>query len=447
MPKEWVLALRSVMAVTLVSLSFLSSAAINMWSKRARPLQFSDSMIIVGFLAGRVIAIFIFHFVMKLPVQGDLVGVYIENALKIPRGELPYRDFVSPYGFLFSYLIYLLLEVWQSYRVVILFGLVMDAVLISFLLACTRICNVPQLQRLLIAVLVFLNPLQFSHVTILGSNQHWLTAVATVAFYLILRNRELLAGAMLGAAVAWIKLTIGLFVPPFLISAKRPVVFLAACGGTIIIYLAILWAFGINPFFPLVNQFLGYDEVMTNNIWFYLELFLPREAKLLLSKVFLATVMSAIAILIIGAIYRNQGGEQDARNYKTMLSLLVFVWSCFMAFSPKSNSWYFVAVIPFAYWWAVDVARHGIHYLITVFGGLASVNMSMHALLFTEESITQIIQRGTLIAWTFLTVDFSMLVIEIVLVVAAGLALTRDSRLASIFRSARPAPLQNEASH
>ena len=441
MPKEWVLALRSVMALTLVSLSFLSSAAIKVWSKRTRPLQFSDSMIVLGFFAGRAIAIFIFHFVIKLPVQGDLVGVYIENALKIPRGDLPYRDFVSPYGFLFSYLIYWLLEIWQSYRIVILFGLALDALLISFLLACMRICNVPQLQRLLVAVLVFFNPLQFSHVTILGSNQHWLTAVATVAFYLILRNRELIAGALLGAAVAWIKLTIGLFVLPFLISARRPVVFLTACVGTVILYLVILWTFEINPFFPLVNQFLGYDEVMTNNIWFYLELFLPRETKLILSKVVLATVMSAIAILIIGAVYRNRGGKQDVRNYKTMLSLLVFVWSCFMAFSPKSNSWYFVAVIPFAYWWAVDLARHGIHYLITIYGGLASVNMSMHALLFTEESIIQIIQRGTLLAWTFLTIDFALLVIEIALLVVAGLLLLRDAQMTSIFRSAPASPL------
>jgi hypothetical protein len=189
----------------------------------------------------------------------------------------------------------------------------------------------------------------------------------------------------------------------------------------------ILWAFGINPFFPLINQFLGYDEVMTNNIWFYLELFLPRQTKLVLSKIFLPAVLLVIAMVILGTIYRRI--EHDDRDYKTMLSFLVLFWSCFMAFSLKSNSWYFVAVIPFAYWWAVDVARPGIHYLITVYGGLASVNMSMHALFFTEETITQIVDRGTLLAWTFLIIDFTMLAIEIVLVVAAGLALLRDSNI------------------
>jgi hypothetical protein len=440
MPKEWVIALRSVMAITLVCLSFLSQAIVSFRPKRTRQLQFSDSSIIVAYIAGRAIAIFLFHFVLKLPVQGDLVGVYIEGVMKIPQGGIPYRDFVSPYGFLFSYLIYFLLEIWHSHRVVILFGMAMDAVLIAFLLACMRICNVPQMQRLLVAVLVFFNPLQFSHVTILGSNQHWLTAVAAVAFYLILRGRELSAGAILGFAVAWIKLTIGMFVPPFLISTRRPVAFLAACGGTVIVYVLILWAFEINPFFPLINQFLGYDEMMTNNIWFYLELFLSRQTKLVLSKIFLPVVLSAIAVLILGVVYRNRQAEHDDRDYKTMLSFLVLLWSCFMAFSLKSNSWYFVAVIPFAYWWALDVARHGMHYLITIYGGFACLNMSIHALLFTEESITQIMQRGTLMAWTFLMIDFAMLVIEIALIVEAASLLLRNGQMTSVFRPTHPTP-------
>jgi Glycosyltransferase family 87 len=440
MPKEWVIVLRSVMAITLVCLSFLSQAMINFWPKRAHPSQFSDLGIIVAYLAGRALAILIFHFVLKLPVLGDLVGVYIQHAIKIPQGGIPYKDFESPYGFLFSYLIYLLLEIWHSHRVVILFGMAMDAVLIAFLLACMRICSVPQTQRLLVAALVFFNPLQFSHVTILGSNQHWLTAVAAVAFYLILRGRELSAGAILGFAVAWIKLTIGLFVPPFLISTRRPVAFLAACGGTVIVYVLILWALGIDPFFPLINQFIGYDEVMTNNIWFYLELFLSRQTKLVLSKIFLPVVLSAIAVLILGAVYRNRRAERDDRDYKTMLSFLVLLWSCFMAFSLKSNSWYFVAVIPFAYWWALDVARHGMHYLVTIYGGLACLNMSIHALLFTEEPITEIMQRGTLMAWTFLMIDFAMLVIEIALIVEAASLLLRNGQMKSVFRPTHPTP-------
>jgi Glycosyltransferase family 87 len=440
MPKEWVIVLRSVMAITLVCLSLLSQTIINFWPKRTHPPQFSDLGIIVAYLVGRALAILIFHFVLKLPVQGDLVGVYIEQAIKIPQGGIPYKDFASPYGFLFSYLIYFLLEIWHSHRVVILFGMAMDAALIAFLLACMRICNVPQTQRLLVAVLVFFNPLQFSHVTILGSNQHWLTAVAAVAFYLILRDRELSAGAILGFAVTWIKLTIGLFVPPFLISTRRPVAFLAACGGTVIVYVLILWALGIDPFFPLINQFLGYDEVMTNNIWFYLELFLSRQTKLILSKIFLPAVLSAIAVLILGVVYRNRRAVHDDRDYKTMLSFLVLLWSCFMAFSLKSNSWYFVAVIPFAYWWAVDVARHRMHYLITIYGGFACLNMSIHALLFTEESITQIMQRGTLMAWTFLMIDFAMLVIEIALIVEAAFLLLRNGQITSVFRPTHPTP-------
>ena len=64
MPKEWVIVLRSVMAITLVCLSFLSQATINFWSKRTHPSQFSNLGIIVAYLAGRALAILIFHFVL-----------------------------------------------------------------------------------------------------------------------------------------------------------------------------------------------------------------------------------------------------------------------------------------------------------------------------------------------------------------------------------------------
>jgi hypothetical protein len=80
------------------------------------------------------------------------------------------------------------------------------------------------------------------------------------------------------------------------------------------------------------------------------------------------------------------------------------------------------------------------HYLITIYGGLACLNMSIHALLFTEEPITEIMQRGTLMAWTFLMIDFSMLVIEIALIVEAASLLLRNSQMTSVFRPTHPTP-------
>lgn len=421
-------------------LSFLATMVISSRRNKTPLLHIQDFTLVIVYVVGRAIAIILFHFIIKLPVRGDLIGWYIDGALKISEGGVPYKDFVSPYGFLFSYLIYLLLEIWHSHRSVILFGLAMDAVMIAFLLACMRICNVAPTRRLLVVALVFFNPLQFSHATILGSNQHWLAAVAAVAFYFILRKWELIAAIMLGSAVAWVKFTIGLFVLPFLVSVRRPVAFLAACGGTVILYLLTLWVFRIDPFVPLRNQFLSYDELMSNNVWFYLELILSRQSILILSKILLLGLMSAITMFILAIAYRGFV-EQAPGNYELMLSLLVLVWSCVMAFSPKSNSWYFVAVIPFAYWWAIDVAEHKrIHYLITLYGALACLNMSMHSLLFGEEPVKQVLQRGTFMAWTFLGIDFAMLLMEIVLILQAAFRLLHDRQLASSFRSTRAAP-------
>jgi|HubBroStandDraft_6_1064221.scaffolds.fasta_scaffold169453_1 hypothetical protein len=57
----------------------------------------------VIYLVARIAALWVMHKGLGIAVPSDVPG-YFEHALRIVHGEIPNRDFSSPYGFLFNYL-------------------------------------------------------------------------------------------------------------------------------------------------------------------------------------------------------------------------------------------------------------------------------------------------------------------------------------------------------
>jgi hypothetical protein len=172
--------------------------------------------------------------VLKMKPHGDVVGYYYPQALSVMKGMVPYRDFLSSYGFLHPYLDAAVLSIHNSSLSLIFLSIVLEmaALGVWYRLTGDLIQSQASLrQRLNQALLLYLcNSISIFAIALDGTNNAILALGLGLSIALLWRRSEFVSGISFSMSLLLAKFLPVIFLPLFIVTARRPWRWLAGCA-------------------------------------------------------------------------------------------------------------------------------------------------------------------------------------------------------------------------
>ncbi len=134
--------------------------------------------------------------------------------------RLPYRDFLSSYAPLHSYLDALFISLWHTPLAIILASVLVELLLLPMWLGLGRRLFDESTLRTA-ALLYVASPISLQFVTVDGQDNVLIALLLAGALLLMLRSRAFCSGVLFGLSAAAIKFLPLLFAPVFLVAAPR----------------------------------------------------------------------------------------------------------------------------------------------------------------------------------------------------------------------------------
>ncbi|MDW5267829.1 MULTISPECIES: hypothetical protein [Acidobacteriaceae] len=183
------------------------------------PRQAFERLITISFIASRIgLWLFVF-FVLRVSPRGD-VTIYMGEAQKALLHLMPYRDFVSSYAPLHSYMDALLVGFFRTPLSLILFAILVESLLLPLWFRAGRtFLSDRELRTGAILYLTSAVSLQF--VAIDGQDNIIIAVLLALAMLLVQRRRAFSSGVAVGVGVALLKFLPLLYVPAFFLAVPR----------------------------------------------------------------------------------------------------------------------------------------------------------------------------------------------------------------------------------
>jgi hypothetical protein len=217
-------------------------------------------------LATRMVVYIVVFLFLDLPAQSDVAGAYYPQAKAALSGLLPYRDFPSSYGPMFSYLAALPLLVWDSPKSIILLTIVFE--ILSFLLWMRILGMAADAEVARHAAWLYLfSAFPLWNVAILGQNQVWVSALLALSILLAVAYRPISSGLTFALSIIFVKFLSGIFLPGVVSFTKKPVQWISAFGLSLVAAYGICYAFGLDILLPIKGEGL---DATSGNIWYLL---------------------------------------------------------------------------------------------------------------------------------------------------------------------------------
>ena len=203
---------------------------------------------VAGALVATRLGLFALIFlVLHVAPRGDIQGFYFPQAVEVLGHHLPYRDFVSSYAPLHPYLDALFVQLWHSPLSIMLFSVVAEFLLLPLWLRTGR-SFLPEPQLRIASLLYLASPISLQFVAVDGQDNVLIALAITFSILLLLRNRSLLSGVMLGVSIAMVKFLPLIYTPAFLLGTTRrwrwaaglSLVLAVAYGGFLLLHAPIL---------------------------------------------------------------------------------------------------------------------------------------------------------------------------------------------------------------
>lgn len=208
---------RGVLGVFAGALSI--AACSNAYLRRLPNLRF-DRFAVATFLVTRLGFFGLIFFVLRIAPRGDIPAYYWSEANSVLRGLLPYRDFVSSYAPLHSYIDAAAIRIWHTPLAIILLAILAETVLLPLWFRFGR--NLLSETEIRTATLLYLtSTVSLQFVAIDGQDTVVVAVFLALSLFFLTRQKELLSGASTGAAVASIKFLPLLFAPAFFLSLPK----------------------------------------------------------------------------------------------------------------------------------------------------------------------------------------------------------------------------------
>ncbi len=292
-----------------------------------------------AFAATRLLFLFVVVGAMG-HVSLDLSTYFEAQGAAVLRGEIPYRDFKCSYGPLFPFLMALPAAVGGGVIPFFLFFVLADLGVVAALLSAGN--EIGRERAIRAAWLHAAAPITWYFLVRYGQDEALAALFLATAWLCFRRGRESRAALILALGFAATKFTFGIFLPPFLLAAKRRIrfgVLLALC--LVLPFVPFLLA-GAPVWAPVTGEAggLGFGP----GIWRLPVVFTP------LTLGWPASVLTIAALIAAWLLFRPGDRLAPARS-------LVVTGCVFLVLAPKVLPMYATPFWPLAALWLAGTAR------------------------------------------------------------------------------------------
>ncbi len=332
------------------------------------------------FAASRLLLFAVVFLLFRLPVRGDLPSFYMQEAWRRLEGKVPYRDYLSSYAPLSSYVYAAVYRVHPSPVTLVLFAVLVEIAAAALWL---RVLNqvVPERVARGASLLCLFNPISLQFVTIDGQNNVIISFFLALAFLALLRRRSAASGAWVGASIAVVKFLPLLFVPSFVLYSRRRGGAWAA--GCLALVLAVYGCFQFVLHAPVLSVFLREGDLKTaGGLPYLVESITGLDLGLKLWDVLLLVALGALVCRVAWLVWRRSGGVLVGEARATMVSISVFLLTL-MALAKKTWPTYSLMVL-FPLGLAVAATAAGRRSLwqrsaVVLFGVFSLLSVTVHS--------------------------------------------------------------------
>jgi hypothetical protein len=179
-----------------------------------------DRLATIAFYVSRFGLFGLIFFVLRIAPRGDVPGYYWPEANSALHGLLPYRDFLSSYAPLHSYLDAAAIGLWHNPLAIIFLAILAEAAILPLWLRFGR--TFLSETELRTATLLYLtNAVSLQFVAVDGQDTVIVGVFLALSLFFLARQKEMFSGASLGAAVSTIKFLPLLFAPAFFLALSK----------------------------------------------------------------------------------------------------------------------------------------------------------------------------------------------------------------------------------
>jgi len=304
------------------------------------------SSLCLGNFLVKISLFFLVFFVAKAAPHGDVSGYYYPLGLEVLSDKLPYRDFQTPYGFFFSFIIAGVLLVSNSVLSIIFFTILIDSITLFYFLKMTE-ASAGERGNLKITCCYALGPVILWSNGINGVQQIWIGLFVVLTVRALMHQQSLWAGVLVALSTFFVKILGLLFLPAFLLVSLRKMRFIFSFGTLMAIYFAAMALFRINPFVSLATEA---SLVTSGNLPYLLTIFGIDQ----ISAIRLYQVAAVLGLTLVVLYFYSRTGERGAATildrFTNFALALLFT---FLTLSPKAYAVYLIMVVPFFIYWVV----------------------------------------------------------------------------------------------
>jgi hypothetical protein len=303
-----------------------------------RQIKAFDRLAIWGLAASRLGLYVVVFLILKIQPRGDVPHVYTDEAFNTLHGLHVYRDFLSSYAPLHSYLDAALFRLWPNPLALMLFAVLAECFLLPVWLPAARAFVSERHVRMATALYIF-SPISIQYVAIDGQDNVVAALLLGISVLLLVRSRAALSGVATGLTIAVFKFLPLVYVPSLVLAAYRrrwnwavgfgiPVALVY--GGFLLIHSPIL--------VPLQRE--GALRKASN---------LPFIIDTLADRLFPARLWDGIVVLALAALVvvaaRAMQGAVPAARLRALASSMVALTVALLTLSKKSWPTYLMLVL------------------------------------------------------------------------------------------------------
>lgn len=322
------------------------------WQQKNDKLAFT-----LGFLMLRLLPWIAIFIVLDQEPRGD-VPFFFYKAEGAKAGGFVYRDFWSYHAPLFAYIISLPIWLWHNARAIVLFMVLMETLILWITYQSYKQEKSNALQATFI---YWMLPASFMYILIDGQEEVWFWGLALWMWLHVRKNPvnyETGLGVIFAIALLTTKATFVFFLPPLLLSVRKPVKMLLVMAAIGLPALAFLyWQIGDLFLMPIQHT----EQLMTPNLFSItrplIELFVHIDHTN-------STAVNWIGLLITMVLvsYLAYRGRVNALSH-TLPSLFIATFACMMIFQASAPGAYLIAYLLAVVFEIVDL-RNNKHLLI-----------------------------------------------------------------------------------
>lgn len=320
---------------------------------------------LIGFT--RISLFILLYFILDIKVPSDVPGYYVPQGHRVLLGEIPYRDFYSSYGPGFSYIIALVLSLWDSAKAIVLVAILAETASIPFWISAARkMFSEHEIRHAYLLYLANAMPLVIA--AIAGQQQLWLAFFLALAWWAVVAGRTSLSGASAGLSLVLVKMLGLLLVPMLWLISRDRVRWTLGFALPLLIGYGAITALGGNPLTSLQGEI---DSISSGNLPYLLNIatYLIPD----LNAIFQGLLLVLLIAFFLFVYLRSP--TQDARTGWHLTTLVALL---FMLLSPKSPTNYLAVFLFFIAMTAV-IGSKGWKNILTFgfFGVVAAVEPSL----------------------------------------------------------------------